>query len=103
MNAFVTGLFLLPRNTAVAILLAYRAVISPLYGGVCRYYPSCSRYALEAVQHRGLVIGVALDAKRLARCHPWAAGGVDDVPLQDHEHTRVTRSGFVVELSHGKG
>ena len=64
----------------VVLLRAYRAVISPLYGEVCRYYPSCSAYALEAVQTHGSVKGSWLAARRLARCHPWAAGGVDHVP-----------------------
>jgi putative membrane protein insertion efficiency factor len=64
----------------VLLLRAYRAVISPLYGEVCRYYPSCSAYALEAVQTHGSVKGSWLAARRLARCHPWAAGGVDHVP-----------------------
>lgn len=64
----------------VALLRGYRAVISPLYGEVCRYYPSCSAYALEAVQTHGAVKGSWLAGRRLARCHPWAAGGVDHVP-----------------------
>ena len=64
----------------VVLLRGYRAVISPLYGEVCRYYPSCSAYALEAVQTHGSVKGSWLAARRLARCHPWAEGGVDHVP-----------------------
>ena len=73
-------LLLLPRNIGILLLVVYRAVISPLYGDVCRYYPSCSSYALQAVQLHGLVLGSVLGARRLLRCHPWAAGGVDDVP-----------------------
>jgi uncharacterized protein len=95
--------WLLPRNLCVVILRIYRALISPLYGDVCRYYPSCSAYALEAIQHRGVVVGIALGSYRIARCHPWAAGGVDDVPHREHEHVAVTRFGFVVSTSHGKG
>jgi putative membrane protein insertion efficiency factor len=64
----------------VVLLRAYRAVISPIYGEVCRYYPSCSAYALEAVQTHGSVKGSWLAVRRLSRCHPWAAGGVDHVP-----------------------
>ena len=64
----------------IGLLKAYRAVISPLYGQVCRYYPSCSAYALEAVQKHGAVRGSVLTVRRLARCHPWAAGGLDPVP-----------------------
>ena len=55
-------------------------MISPLYGNVCRYYPSCSAYALRAVQVHGSVKGSWLAARRLVRCHPWAAGGYDPVP-----------------------
>ena len=64
----------------IALLRAYRFAISPLYGEVCRYYPSCSAYALEAVQVHGSVKGSWLAARRLGRCHPWAPGGVDKVP-----------------------
>ena len=97
-------LWFLPRNICVAILRAYRAVISPLYGDVCRYYPSCSAYALGAIQQHGVIKGVALGTWRIARCHPWAKGGVDDVPEprhHDHDH-HLTRFGFVA-AGHGKG
>lgn len=64
----------------IALLKLYRAVISPLYGQVCRYYPSCSAYALESVQVHGALKGSWLAARRLGRCHPWAPGGYDPVP-----------------------
>jgi uncharacterized protein len=64
----------------VALLRAYRAAVSPLYGDVCRYYPSCSAYALESVQRHGAIRGIWLGGRRLVRCHPWAAGGLDPVP-----------------------
>jgi len=64
----------------IGLLKLYRAVISPLYGPVCRYYPSCSAYALEAVRVHGSIKGSWLAARRLGRCHPWAAGGYDPVP-----------------------
>jgi uncharacterized protein len=102
-KSLASFLWLLPRNVCVVVLRAYRAVISPLYGDVCRYYPSCSAYTLEAIQHRGVVVGIGLGTLRIARCHPWAAGGVDDVPRHTHEHVAVTRFGFVVSTSHGKG
>lgn len=95
-SAALSAVPLLPRNAAIAVMHAYRSVISPLYGDVCRYYPSCSAYAVGALQQHGLVKGSALTAARLVRCHPWASGGVDDVP--DHRSFRhlLTRHGFVV-------
>ncbi|WP_401000518.1 membrane protein insertion efficiency factor YidD [Agromyces sp. GXQ0307] len=88
--------WLLPRNAGVLLIRAYRAVVSPLYGDVCRYYPSCSAYGLGAVQHRGLVVGSALTAWRIVRCNPWSAGGIDDVPLPRVRRFHVTRFGLVV-------
>ncbi|MEF2976381.1 membrane protein insertion efficiency factor YidD [Subtercola sp. YIM 133946] len=97
------GLYLVPRNIAVLLLRGYRAVISPLYGDVCRYYPSCSSYTLQAIQQRGLVLGVLLGSFRIVRCNPWSAGGVDDVTPARHTHFRVTRFGFVVANSQREG
>ena len=99
----LASILLVPRNLAVLLLRAYRAVISPLYGDVCRYYPSCSSYALQAIQQRGLLIGTALGARRLVRCHPWAAGGIDDVKPPKNPRYSITDFGFVVARSHGKG
>jgi putative membrane protein insertion efficiency factor len=98
MTQAITFLLLLPRNACVLILRAYRAVISPLYGDVCRYYPSCSAYALQAIQRYGVIKGVWLGTLRIARCHPWALGGVDDVPARAAEKYRVTSFGFVMPL-----
>ena len=64
----------------IGLLKVYRAVISPLYGNVCKYYPSCSAYALEAVTVHGSVKGTWLAARRLTSCHPWSLGGYDPVP-----------------------
>ena len=68
------------RLLLIGVLRVYRVAISPLYGDVCRYYPTCSAYALEAVTLHGSIKGSWLAVRRLARCHPWAAGGVDKVP-----------------------
>lgn len=107
MNRTLAFVLLLPRNVCVAVLTAYRAVISPLYGDVCRYYPSCSAYALGAIQQYGVVRGVWMGSLRIARCHPWAAGGVDDVPERRPSRYAVGRFGFVTTpasvVSHGKG
>ncbi len=58
----------------------YRRCISPLFPPCCRYIPSCSAYALEAVMRFGAIKGMILAVSRLLRCHPWARGGFDEVP-----------------------
>lgn len=68
------------KTVLVWLIRAWRFAISPIYGEVCRYYPSCSAYALEAVQRHGAIKGSWLAVRRIARCHPWAPGGVDHVP-----------------------
>ena len=68
-------------RAALALLLtAYQKTLSPLLGPHCRYYPSCSQYAKEAVLKHGVLRGAVLALGRLARCHPWNPGGVDAVP-----------------------
>lgn len=68
------------RRALIGVLQLYRLVISPLYGNVCRYYPSCSAYALRAVEVHGVLRGSWSAVRRLGRCHPWAPGGYDPVP-----------------------
>jgi len=68
------------RTLLVSAIRLYRLTISPLLGPRCRFYPSCSQYALEAIQKHGTIRGVALALVRVARCHPWHPGGVDLVP-----------------------
>lgn len=87
---------LLPRNLVLVLLAAYRAVISPLYGDVCSYYPSCSAYAVGAVQQHGAVKGAGLSVWRILRCNPWSRGGVDDVPPRLNFRHSLTPRGFVV-------
>jgi hypothetical protein len=65
---------------ARALILAYRYALSPLLGPRCRFYPSCSAYALEAIELHGALRGLWLATRRLARCHPWHPGGYDPVP-----------------------
>jgi putative membrane protein insertion efficiency factor len=62
------------------LLTFYRRFISPLLGPRCRFYPSCSAYALEAVHVHGALKGSWLAVRRLSRCHPFHAGGIDPVP-----------------------
>lgn len=68
------------KHLLIGLLKGYRVAISPLYGNVCKYYPSCSAYALEAVTVHGAMKGTWLAAQRLGSCHPWAEGGYDPVP-----------------------
>lgn len=83
----------------VVLIRGYQLLISPLLPSSCRYYPSCSAYALESVRRFGPVVGAWLAARRLLHCHPWTAGGVDHVPprgargLPDWEaHRRATHA-----------
>jgi len=74
----------------VGLLTVYRRFISPLLGQRCRFYPSCSAYALEAVQVHGALRGSWLAVRRLSRCHPFHAGGIDPVPGTDREQGSAT-------------
>ena len=66
-----------PRLAGLGLIHAYRLTIGPLFGGRCKYHPSCSAYALDAVRELGLVRGAVLAGWRLLRCNPWSHGGVD--------------------------
>jgi len=68
------------RAMLLGLLAAYRRLVSPLLPPACRFYPTCSSYAAEAVRRHGALKGSFLTVKRLARCHPFCEGGVDPVP-----------------------
>lgn len=68
------------RSLLLFLLSCYRTGISPLLGHHCRFYPSCSCYAQEAIVEHGAMRGSYLAVRRLARCHPWHEGGADPVP-----------------------
>ncbi len=72
------------RYLFVAAIRLYQIAISPLLPPACRFYPSCSQYALVALRERGVLAGSWLALRRLARCHPWNPGGVDFVPGTGH-------------------
>ncbi|WP_375543645.1 membrane protein insertion efficiency factor YidD [Kocuria rhizophila] len=89
-----------PQNLLIALLKLYRTIVSPLYGDVCRYFPSCSAYALEAVTVHGAVRGLGLSVMRLLRCHPWAAGGIDRIPGGGREFPTLATTPRIVLLNH---
>lgn len=64
------------------IVRMYQLLISPVIGPHCRFYPSCSHYSIEAIEHFGLVVGIILSIRRILRCHPWHPGGFDPIPLK---------------------
>jgi uncharacterized protein len=72
----------LPGYAGIGLVLAYRYTVGALFPASCKYHPSCSRYAIEALKEYGLVRGSALAGWRLLRCNPWSRGGVDHVEDQ---------------------
>ena len=77
MMAFLSGL---PATALRLIIRGYQLVLSPLLGPRCRFAPSCSAYAAEAIGRHGAIAGGWLAIKRIARCHPWGGSGFDPVP-----------------------
>jgi len=92
LTPYLRELFLLPLH-------AYRKLISPALGPRCRYYPSCSTYAVQAVRELGIFRGSIVAAWRVVRCNPWSPGGIDELSertlfrehAHDHEHPSVAR------------
>ena len=68
------------NHLLIALIRFYRYAITPLLGENCRFHPSCSEYALEAIQRHGALRGLGLLLRRFTRCHPWHPGGFDPVP-----------------------
>jgi len=69
-----------PASVLIGLIAGYRRFVSPLLGPRCRFYPSCSAYALEAIRVHGAARGTWLAVRRLSRCHPFHPGGLDQVP-----------------------
>jgi putative membrane protein insertion efficiency factor len=69
------------------LIRSYQLFVSPLLGPRCRFYPSCSQYAMEAVRRYGSLRGSIMAVRRLLRCHPWHPGGYDPVPAVTHSLT----------------
>ncbi|MCI0451290.1 MAG: membrane protein insertion efficiency factor YidD [Candidatus Latescibacteria bacterium] len=83
------------RASLVFLIAGYRRLISPFLPPACRFYPSCSEYAAEAIARHGVVRGGTLAVGRLARCHPWCEGGADPVPpaRSSEAHAPAPRAG----------
>jgi putative membrane protein insertion efficiency factor len=87
-----------PLVALVRVLIrAYQICVSPFLGPRCRFYPSCSAYALEAVDRYGAVRGAWLALRRIGRCHPWHPGGYDPVP----DHSATCRDAHAKRPLHG--
>ena len=79
-QAVLTALLALPRRLLIGLVQCYRYLLRPWLGNVCRFEPSCSAYALQALHQHGAMAGAYLAARRILRCHPWCDGGCDPVP-----------------------
>ena len=68
------------QRVAALVVRGYQLLLGPIAGGACRFHPTCSAYALEAIETHGVARGLVLSVKRVMRCHPFGAAGVDPVP-----------------------
>lgn len=68
------------KRLLILLVRGYQVTLSPLLGGQCRYYPTCSAYAIEALERHGALRGSWMAARRIGRCHPFRPGGYDPVP-----------------------
>lgn len=91
------------RTVLIALLVApirfYQRWISPAWPATCRFYPSCSSYAVDALRTRGPVVGLFLAVRRLVKCAPWHPGGHDPVPRRVDSVTRTSGTSAPQELS----
>lgn len=77
----------------VLLVRAYQLLLSPMMAPSCRFYPTCSSYAIDALRTHGAVRGSLLAARRVCKCHPWNEGGVDLVPPARDKHSSSTACG----------
>ena len=68
------------KNMFIKTIKAYQKFLSPLLGQNCRFHPTCSQYAIEALDTHGIFYGLFLSLKRIVRCNPWGGSGIDNVP-----------------------
>lgn len=83
MKSFIAAAVRLPQMLLIGLVKAYRLLLRPWLGSVCRFEPSCSVYSLQALQQHGAAMGSYLTLRRLVRCGPWCDGGHDPVPPED--------------------
>jgi putative membrane protein insertion efficiency factor len=81
-SRLLAALVALPQRVLITLVHGYRLLLKPWLGNACRFEPTCSAYALQALQRHGAVVGATLSAARVLRCNPWCDGGCDPVPLQ---------------------
>jgi uncharacterized protein len=89
-----------PKFLLLGLVKTYRLLLKPWLGQACRFEPSCSQYALDALERHGAVVGASLTSYRLLRCHPWCNGGCDPVP--DQPPALFSRLGLVPPASRPK-
>lgn len=75
----------LPARTGIGLIRLYQVTLSPWFGNQCRFYPTCSRYGMQAIFTHGLCKGMWLTVKRIAKCQPFHPGGVDEVPQANNK------------------
>jgi uncharacterized protein len=89
----------LPQRFLMGAVQAYRLLLSPWLGAGCRFSPTCSVYALGALERHGAAYGSALSAWRIARCHPWCAGGFDSVPEHKYPVSKRLFTSLLIKKS----
>ncbi len=89
----------LPSMIVGWLLRLYRKIISPTYGDVCKFFPTCSAYGLEAVYTHGAIKGSLMAGRRVLSCHPWQDGGIDPVPPGNRIWPDGKRP-FIIDLNH---
>ena len=67
------------KKILVLLIWVYQRTISPYFGNCCRFYPTCSDYAIDAIKKKGALLGMLLAFKRIAKCGPWHSGGIDEI------------------------
>lgn len=80
------------KRILIFLITVYRVGISPYLGPSCRYHPTCSKYAIDAIQHHGSLKGTWMAIRRILSCHPWSEGGYDPVPGTNADQSPSTKT-----------